>query len=542
MMTALLLLWGSVVLGQSGSFNETEATIKKLVEKGQWDQVLTTAPDLIVLEPSRSEGYYYTALAFGKIGQVDKAREYLTRAESLKNSSSLAPKLRALRMELEEGGAVEQLKMEADRLQKTGRKDQAAQLWKKAWEQNKTNAEYGLNAVELFLDQKKYLAALEILTDPAMPQDGLARQIITRINETPEMRAYNGYIQVMNEALSRLNRQQYRAALEQFDLALAIRPNDADALAGRNKAQDELAWQEATQQNTIEGFEAYVRGNTNRQHRAAAITIITNQLLLNGERAARDNNVERMEYFLKKCLIDYPDSPNAARSKALLCEKYYQWGKALALDRRESSQAQAITYFNNVKSLCPTDYAVDRDLRLATRRRTRLGRGDLAYFTGLSNLGDQFGMSAGSANARKVGMYWAAMANVDIFTEGATYTINNAGQVSGMSAPLRRTGSERNGNAALTIGFTKTVLYPLALYVGGGVVIQQHWVELERFSSRGALVDTEWVKNTDREAYRPAGEAGLMLNWKGAHLRAGLRSVDLKAFAYTVGLGFSWDR
>ncbi|MER3328683.1 MAG: hypothetical protein RIF34_03820, partial [Candidatus Kapaibacterium sp.] len=74
--TLLFLLISSFCFSQSGKFNEIKQTIEQKININLWDEVLILAPDLIIEEPTKGDGYYYTALAFQRLGNEDKAKKY----------------------------------------------------------------------------------------------------------------------------------------------------------------------------------------------------------------------------------------------------------------------------------------------------------------------------------------------------------------------------------------------------------------------------------------------------------------------------------
>src|SRR5215203_1347903 len=102
------LLFCSVAFAQSSEFTSIENKIKDYISKGQWDEVILLAPDLMIEEPTRGEGYYYTAVGFYRLGQFDKANEYMGKAEGLADEA-LKGKLVALKLAISTGKQAVQI-------------------------------------------------------------------------------------------------------------------------------------------------------------------------------------------------------------------------------------------------------------------------------------------------------------------------------------------------------------------------------------------------------------------------------------------------
>lgn len=83
----IFFLSSSIIFAQSPAFTKIEQEINQQIQQGQWDEVLMKATDLLVEEPGRGEGYYYTAMAFFKQDSYDKAREYLRQATPLADAA-----------------------------------------------------------------------------------------------------------------------------------------------------------------------------------------------------------------------------------------------------------------------------------------------------------------------------------------------------------------------------------------------------------------------------------------------------------------------
>lgn len=533
-------LFCSVALAQSSAFIGMENKIKDLVARGQWDEVILLAPDLMIEEPSRGEGYYYTAVGFYRLGQYEKASGYVAKAESLADDG-LRKKIDLLKTSISTGRKAVDMEKQALGEEQSGNNEKAADEWKRLWELDKSQVEYALNAVDLYIERKDYVAALQILNDPVLEKDAGARQLIARLNQTPKMRRINEYKEAMARGQASFNHEDYEGAIRRFDEALELFAGDTDAGQFKRKAQDELAWKQTVNTNTIQAFENYIAGNTLKQHKNEAVATIQRALIYHGESYAREDNIGQMEYYLNKYLKEYASGADAGKAKSILCSTYYRNGQKLAGVKNAYSQEKAIGYFKNIRSLCPSDYAIAKNLKTATRKLTRYRRPDRGYLAYLYDSLMPIGLSIGSVNNRKIGVYLSANMNSQFATKEAYYTVDNSGKLEGnVYDDIRFNNEKRTGQAEIIVGLTKKITYPLWIYAGGGISMRKEWWEMDTYSDNGTYYETEWVKNTDETGNSAIADAGVIIDLSGLHLRGGVRSTDLKAFRYSVGIGFSW--
>lgn len=539
--TWLMLLCCGIAYGQSNTFAGIEKKIKDHVAGGQWDEVLILAPDLLIEDPTRGEGYYYTAFAFLKLNQPDKAEEYLAKAEPLADGE-LQKSIRTLKDEISQYRTAHAVLESAQKEEQSGNK-KAADEWQRLWEMDKSRISYALNAVELYVEQKNYPQALEILNDPALAKDQGARALHARINQTPEMHKINGYNDALQLGKNNIAKGNHKTAISNFDEALRFRPNDTEALQQKRTAQDELAWQNARSKNTIESFDAYIAGNTIRKHRTEAENIVKRALIRFGGQYADKNDIPRMEYYLNKYLKEYPNGSDAAKAKEMMCAAYLRAAEHSRQKKYASSQEQALTYYGQINKFCPNAYDLKALVRDTKRKKLRYGRPDRFFISYVYDSITPVGLSIGSVNNRSVGMYLTFRMNENFLTSSAYYTVNNSGELDGnVYQDIRATGESRKGDADIMLGLTKKITYPLWIYAGGGVTIHQHWEEMSTYNDNGTYYETEWVKNTDEKFVKPVAEAGLIVDLSGFNIRAGGKIIDFKDIYYTLGVGFSFKR
>src|SRR5690606_6540051 len=125
--------------------------------------------------------------------------------------------------------------------------------FKKIWEKDKTNIASALNAVEILIERKEFREALAILNDASLSKDAGAQNLISRLNQTPQMQKVNGYEDAMKQGNGHKNAKNFSSAIAKYDITLGFKPGDAQATLLKREAQDELAWASARKTHTIEG-------------------------------------------------------------------------------------------------------------------------------------------------------------------------------------------------------------------------------------------------------------------------------------------------
>ena len=534
------IVTGSLAIAQSNSFSKIEDDINEHINRGQWDEIQLLATDLLIEEPTRGEGYYYTSLSFYKLGQYQEAGEYLEQAATLADAG-LKKKIEQLKNEIAAGKEETKLIKSARDQQKNGNTEEAAKAFKQIWEKDKTNITPALNAVEIYIERKEFREALAILNDPSLVKDAGAQNLISRLNQTPQMQKANGYMDAMKQGNAHKNARNYSSAIAMYDKALDFKPGDAQATLLKREAQDEMAWGTARKNHTIEGYEAYISGSTMRQYMDEAIKYIREGLIYHGDKHAKENNLELMESFLFKYRNKYSGGPEDDKVVNILCTTYLDNAKKSATEKTAYSQGKAIEFYQATEKYCPSKYSLDDDIKLAKRKQLRYGRPNRGYLSYVYDSLAPIGISLGSVNNKKLGLYITGNINEAIFTKTAIYTVDNAGNTEGaVWTDVRSKNIEKIGYGDFILGFTKKITYPLWIYAGGGVSMKTVFWQMDTYRDDGTLYETEWAKNTDESTITPLADAGLILNLKALHLRAGVKSGDFKTIRYTAGIGFSW--
>ncbi len=539
--TILLVASSVFAAAQTDDFFKLETKLKEHIKNGRWDEVVVTAPDLVIADPTKGNGYYYTAMAFLKLNQPEKATEYLAQAEALADEKLLAS-ISELKKDILAYREANQVMESAEKQEKQGDK-KAADEWKRLWELDKSKTEYALNAVDLYVEQKNYTQALEILKDPSLAKDAGAQALYKRINSTPEMNRINGYNDALALGKQNMKNENYSTAITNFNTALKFTPNDPEAGRQKRIAEDELAWQTTRKTNTLEAFEAYLTGKTIRGHRDAADEIVQRALVRFAKKAAAENNFKDMEYYFGKYSKQYPKGSEIAANKQFMCDTYL---KAAAVEKQKKTayaQKETISHLTKVKSLCSATPALEADLKTASRKAIRYGRPNRGFISYVYDSLAPIGLSFGTINNRKLGMYITVRANESLFQGGTFYTVNDKGVYEdNILDDIRPTGEIRTSQFDGVLGLTKKIAFPLWLYAGGGVNYSQLFIEADEYNDAGRFVETEWIKNTDQELFKPVVEAGAIIDIGGFQIRGGGKMIDFKDIYYTLGVGFSFRR
>jgi len=517
----IFFLSSSIIFAQSPAFTKIEQEINQQIQQGQWDEVLMKATDLLVEEPGRGEGYYYTAMAFFKQDSYDKAREYLRQATPLADAA-LNQKIASLDQEIQKSSQQKELITSAEKQIQSGDKLAAAKAYQNVWENNKSDVTAALNAVEIYLDNEEYEQALSILSDPSLAKDPGAIALIRRINDTPAMMQINGYNAAMEEAHKHIAAENYGSAILLYDKALVFQPNDSKALESKRIAEDELAWKNTRTQHSIEGYEAYLVGTTLKNHKNEAISFIRDGLIFHGEAAANANNIANMEFYLNKYLNSYGGGKDDGKVKNLLCNTYRSNAEKLVPEKNAYSQQRAIEFYKAAQNYCPQEDLSEK-IALAEKKHKKYGRPDRGYLAYVYDSIAPIGLSIGSINNRSIGMYLSGSINTDLFTEEATSTIIGDGFPT----------ETKVGYGDAILGLTKQIAYPVWIYAGGGAAFKNIY---EGWDTGNEI---EWVKNTEESNISFIGDAGVIINISSLFLRAGVKS-DLEEFRFAGGIGFSW--
>lgn len=536
LISAILLL-SNISFGQSSNYISLEAKIKEFILKSQWDELLVSAPELITEEPTKGDGYYYTALAFSKLSEMGKATEYLEMAQKLADES-LKKKIQDLKADIANTSKANNL---AETLNKSDDNKNAADDFRKLWELNKTKVDYAISAVELYIEKADYPAALAILNDPIVLKDPEANKLIEKLNQTPKMIALNGYNSAMREGEEKFKQQAFQESINKFDEALKFFPKDTKAGSYKRKAQEDLVWQTSRSTNTIESYKSYLNKYPLGTYKSEAEDILQRSYLAIARDKAKVNNFEEAVNYYKIYQTAYPSGPQIAIVNTELCELYFAEAQKVEKVKESYNMKRALELYGLAKQ-CNINRVSDAHLRKLKRKEVDWAREDMPFLGWHADQKNLIGFMSGSLKNRKVGMYLAARAGSDFFeSANADWETNNENSIEA-SPDKNKKYNERNLNRIFygTIGITKKIIYPLWIYGGAGVMVNSQLKEFIHNSSG----QTEYVKNTDLDYIAINPEIGLQVKLAFLTLRYGinkpLNSLFEDQFVQHFGVGIKF--
>ena len=256
LLSIVIILQLSVANAQTTNFELLKKDIEKKIELNLWDDVLLLATDLIIEDYSKGDGFYFSALAFHKLGDGDNTIRYLEKARSISDDFLLV-KIKLLEQTINSEQEVKKLVINARNLELKNNQKESAKAWYQAWQFDKYKIEYALNAVLHYIDLKDYEKALEILNQPEVYQDEMAKEIVRKLNKTPEIVSLNGYKNAITDGDKNLLAKKFDNAKTAYEEALKFMPFDEYATTKRKEVIEEIAYEKAENSNYLEDTEKY---------------------------------------------------------------------------------------------------------------------------------------------------------------------------------------------------------------------------------------------------------------------------------------------
>lgn len=510
-----LMFFSAFAFGQTTTFDTIQVKVNECVTKSQWDELLVTAPELITAAPTKPDGYFFTALAFSKLQENEKALEYLTMAEQLADES-FKKKIADLKVEISNGTKASKI---AATINKNGEDKNAADDYRKLWEIDKTKIEFALNAVELYVEQENYVAALEILNSPSIASDPQAKILITKINQKPKMIAFNGYNKAMKEGDEKFKQQAYQTAIDKFEEAMTFYAKDAKAGSYKRKAQEELAWQTASNLNSVESYKSYLAKYPLGKYKNNADDILQRAYLKFARDYVKEKKFAEAVNFYQVYQNSYPEGPHINTANKELCELYFAEAQRNEKLKQSYNMTLALEQYGLAKK-CGINRVSSAHLKSLKRKEVRWSRDDMAFLGWHADETNLLGMMSGSLNNRKLGMYVALRVSDDIWQTGDAYweTNNSNSLVGSPDKNKKHNGKSYDRVFFGTIGITKKITYPFWIYAGAGVCINSQVKEFEH-NTTGQI---EYVKNKDLDYIAANPEIGLQVRLAFLTIRYGI--------------------
>lgn len=340
------------------------------------------------------------------------------------------------------------------------------------------------------------------------------------------------------------NDGEYYFALDRFNDALRLRPNNARATRFKLQSEDEIAWDNARIIDTIEAYQNYLNGDTSKEYADEAREAIMQAHITMGEAYVNNNNIELAERYLYRYMEDYPAGPDYQHAENLLCTLYMNNGDIFARQENLNGQRSALNYYAEAANVCNVNIELDEKINRTQTLHDRYDNPRISYTMFTNDRISTYGVTFGSLNYFTRGGYLTLRLNEDLFTSRNDMTIDNAGNISSSTTFTGRTyehsGSEKKGNAEVVIGFTYPVYYPGWVYAGLGYSYNPFFWEMNAYrTTDDVFIEAEWIRNTDESDRGIIFEFGAKARIVGLSIGLGLKGPNISSLIPTFSIGFS---
>ncbi len=522
LLIVLLQFLTVTVFSQSKEFIALENKIQQFIQSSQWDEVLLASTDLISEDHLRGEGYYYTALAFAKLDNISKAKEYLTDAEKL-GDAALKQKIAVLKDLVDKQSTI---KTETTKINSSG-SQKTADDYRKLWQLDKSNLENALIAVDKYIEKEDFVEALAILNDPTIVKEEDAQKLIELINKKPKMVRLNGFNAAIKAADQYFSGGNFQMAISKYTDALGFFSGDKNASDGLARSRDEYAWQQAQKApiGTVDTYQKYISNYPLGKYRARADQIIQSTYLSRARDYANANQFETAVDFYKKYQSAYPRGPEISVVNRELCDLYFKEGQKYETKKTVSEINTGIELFKNALS-CGNRNSLSGKIKTLQSKSKRWSRPDHTFLGWTADQDNLIGLSIGNINTRKLGVYIAIRTGQDIFKELATWSTNNSNSLEESSNKKKTFNNQLyNQQVFATLGVSKKIVHPIWLYAGAGVVYQQ---QLREFKDSNGNI--EYVRNKDAMSLSVNPEVGVRVKLGILVLSYGINKPLIETF------------
>ena len=338
------------------------------------------------------------------------------------------------------------------------------------------------------------------------------------------------------------NDEDFYFALDRFNDALRLRPDNVEVTRYKMNTEDEIAWAEAKLFDTIESYNNYLNGETLKRYSAEAKDAIRNKRISLGEMYLSNRDYELAEQTLQEYLTNSPSGPESGKAKELLCRAYTEQGDNFSTQESLNGQGSALSFYQNALTVCPAPSDIENKLTATEKLYEKYSNPKWNYTMASFTFDDRnaFGITFGAINHFTRSGYVTFRLNTKLFTDTEDYTVN----LEGVTDPPRSSGArnfsgeERKGNAEIVIGVTYPVYFPVWVYGGLGYAYNPTYWRMENINSTGDLIDTEWSRNTDSSERGIIFEIGAMANVVGLNFSLGLKGYSVSELTPTLSIGF----
>ena len=132
---------------------------ERAIKAKNWDQAVIYGTDLIAEEPLQPAGYYYLATGSMKKMNIEEAQK-ANQKVFIYGDDDWKTKSKILEQQIDQLSKILTSYFKKENLEKL-----TAQQWYEIWQIDKTELDYALNAVELFMENNEFTKADHILRD-----------------------------------------------------------------------------------------------------------------------------------------------------------------------------------------------------------------------------------------------------------------------------------------------------------------------------------------------------------------------------------------
>jgi tetratricopeptide (TPR) repeat protein len=535
----LLVMCFSVAHGQSDKFDRLKQNIEQKIKLNQWDEVLLLAPDLMIEDVTKGDGYYYTALAFQRLGNEENAKKYINKAKSF-TDVALTEKIKLLEQAISSKKELQLSLKSAIDFESSKDKKAAADAWYQAWQYDQYKIEYALNAVSHYLDLKEYEKALKVLNEPLVYMDPEAKELVKKINQTPKMINVNGYASAIADGDKYLKQENYSNAKASYEKAEKFKPSDTYATSKIREMTEEIAWKKAKESSYITETENYVNQYPYGKYADNANATIKRSYLSIAENAYKQSDENKLIDYLNKYTLRYSRDEGVQKIKNLLMKYYLERGNKKKDEKNWQEAKSSYQAYLKIAANGNDAAYCKKSIKKCDWKLKQRSNGFIAYsYDTLSPIG----ISMGRLNKNGVGVYTTFKVNSGIFTS-LNGTIDNNGKTSltrfNEASTHTRLNEIRNANASASAGLTIKLVYPLFMYAGGGVIYTTQYDKWEATDPDYIYQDVDrkyWLRNKDKTKFEFFPEAGLIFKVANvAVIKYGV--IYNKNIAHQIGLGF----
>lgn len=324
--------------------------------------------------------------------------------------------------------------------------------------------------------------------------------------------------------------KNYDLAEVQYKKALELKPSSSEAKTG----MENITYNKAIKNDTEEWYSYYISTYPSGSY----ISDIKKRYEIRKEenayqRAKSNNQMDDYESYVNK----YPNGKYSAEAKKVIEESYFTWGQTSFNSKNYDEAKKQLEYY--ISRYPSGRYITEaRDLKAKTDRKIKAAnRPDKFILSYAFDRNAYIGLTIGTYNQKKAGMYFAARMNSDVFTSTTYFKTNNSFDTEGASS-YYPTFQTRNGKLDGILGITYGVVNPIWLYTGLGLGYYPTFYEFNyAFDS-----EKVWARNVDQTRVPILHEFGLAVSLGPINGSAGVCLRNYKEAFMMFTVGFSINR